>query len=87
MNMGSIVDFVTSGETSDLPELLSDDESKDERNIMDTMQRQEELKSSDNDEDEDEDVVPFSQLAANETTNNVTTPFQQPQNQPYNYCW
>ena len=54
MNMNSIVDFVTSGDISELSKLSSDDESEDERKIMRTIQKQKELEFSDNNEDDDE---------------------------------
>ena len=58
--MDSIVDFVTYGGISELSELSSDDESEDERSIMGTIKRLEELESSVNDETDDEDGIPLA---------------------------
>ena len=80
MNMNSMVDFVTSGDISELSELSSDDESEDKRKIMGTIQKQKELGSSDNNEDVDEDDIPLAQLAANQIRNYDTTQVKQPSN-------
>ena len=85
MSMDSIIDFVTSGDISELSELSSDEESDDERQIMINIQREEELESAhDDDRDYDEDDIPLAQLATDPTPNNDTTP---PSNQPYTYRW
>lgn len=65
---------------SELSELSSDDKSEDERNIMGTIQKQEESEFSDNSEDDDEDDVPLAQPAANQILNSDVTPLQQPLN-------
>ena len=85
MSMDSIIDFVTSGDISELSEFSSDEESDDERQIMVNIQREEELESDhDDDRDYDEDDIPLAQLATDLTPNNDTTP---PSNQPYTYRW
>ena len=99
MSMDSIIDFVTSGDISELSELSSDDESDDEREIMVNIQREEELESDNDDRgyDEDdiplallqteEDDMPLAQLATDFAPSSDTTLIEQPSNQTHIYRW
>ena len=80
MSMDSIINFVTSGDISELQM-----KNLTMRDKLLWLQREEELESAhDDDRDYGEDDIPLAQLATDPTTNNDTTP---PSNQPYTYRW
>lgn len=74
MNMDSVIDFVTSGDVSDLSDLSSDDESDDEvqqNNIIDRLDddaAEADIPNNDDDGD-DEDNVPLALIAGDSATN------------------